>query len=247
MSNLTISAKTKSSIFKILGTAQFGVEVDAESRDQEVSFYLYSSKSCKRETYIKGFNFYTFRLDTFKALEGEFLKEVRTHKEYLLEKMEEVKDKLRAKQEKETTLQKLSSNYDSLLSAYDWFYTYDMGFTVLEKDVLENEYVYGFKKNEETSFSGLERHSFILEISGAELIRYDCVENCYFTTVPSDYDVKIEAHNWFTHGFQDGYADNFCATVDTKVTPNPTFPNTECKRVYERGYGEGAYQGGMDT
>jgi len=243
MSNLTISAKVRNSIFKILGTKQFELEIGTD-RYGEIEINLYCPKNQDRGNYVEYFNLY----DT--NWEQELLTEMYQGKNRLRAKIAENMENLEKEKEENEQLEKLEKKYDEMLKNEVWFFAPDMCFDVKIKEALENDMVWGFKATEENVWGiNRPRHSFILEVHGAEIIRYCHVDNCYYSLVNYNFTEKVKAENWYEKGYRVGYDDGYSSMYsDYKQHEiKEKFPSQVAEEVFIDGYHAGSYQGYMDT
>lgn len=235
----------RQSLFRLLGTGQFSVS--AKDTDSQLNVYL-----SYRNKYIKsGSVNYVYRyevdedgkVDDVKFAQW-YLNFVRKNLTGIKKEITKIEKELKRQERIENKYKELEEKYNDLVNTETWYFTYDRAFFATKEDALKDTNLWAFSENKEWNAM---RHSFILEISGAEIIRYCHINNTYYTLVPSDLTAKVEATNWYGYGYNNGYNDNYCCTSESEQCPTPDFQCKVAEEVYWRGYSDGSYQGGMDT
>jgi hypothetical protein len=172
------------------------------------------------------------------------------NKESIKGEIERLEKEIKEEKRIENEYALLEKKYTEMANSEEWFFAPDMAFDIDEKEALTNDHVWGFKKNPETGWGyNIPRDSFVLEVHGAEIIRYCAEQNCYFSLVDYGMTEKVEAVAWYKRGFHHGYDCGYSGNIDPeyKEPSLPDFPNSVAEETFMRGLSHGGHQGYMDT
>lgn len=241
----------RQSLFRLLGTGQF--KVSAKDTDGQLNVTLtYKNKYIKSgsESYVYRYQVEELGKVNDSTFSTWYLNFVRKNINEIKKEIKKVEKELKRQERIENKYKKLEEKYNELVETEKWYYAPDFSFDINEEDALTNSMVWAFKKNSETGWGyNIPRASFILEVHGAEVIRYCHVENCYFSIVNYGLTEKVEAINWYAQGFRHGYDCGYSGNLDPEYEepPIPEFPNSVAKEIFMMGLSHGGRQGYMDT